>query len=59
MIAGETPVIRGNYIIDNNGVYHLDLATRVKATTSSLTINIRKTAKWYWQGHPSWNVVGG
>src|SRR5690348_1049044 len=50
-LTGNTPVLRGNYIIDNKGNYHLDLATKVKATKSSLTINIRPDAFWYWQGH--------
>lgn len=56
VIVGGTPAIRGNFIVDNNGNYHYDLATKVVATSSSLTISIRPTAKWYWQGHPSWNV---
>jgi peptide/nickel transport system substrate-binding protein len=48
---GETPVIRGNYLIDNKGIYHLDLAKKVKATKKGLTIWIRKNAFWYWKGH--------
>ena len=32
VVTGETPVIRGNYIVDNKGNYHLDLASSVKAT---------------------------
>jgi peptide/nickel transport system substrate-binding protein len=50
-VTGETGVIRGNYIVDDKGNYHLDLASRVKATKSSLTITIRRGAYWYWQGH--------
>jgi peptide/nickel transport system substrate-binding protein len=52
-LTGNTPILRGNYIIDNNGNYHLDLASKVTATKSSLTITIRPGAKWYWEGHPS------
>ncbi len=32
--TGNTPTLRGNYIIDNNGNYHLDLASKVTATKS-------------------------
>lgn len=48
---GETPEIRGNYIINQNGAYLLDLASSVKATSSSLTITIRPDANWHWLGH--------
>jgi len=51
VVTGETPVIRGNYIVDNKGNYHLDLAKSVVATASGLTITIRPNAYWYWQGH--------
>src|SRR5690348_10306653 len=50
-LTGNTPVLRGNYIIDDKGNYHLDLATKVTATRSSLTINIRPDANWNWLGH--------
>src|SRR5437764_15159609 len=50
-LTGNTPILRGNYIIDNKGNYHLDLATKVTATKSSLSITIRPDAYWYWQGH--------
>jgi peptide/nickel transport system substrate-binding protein len=50
-LTGNTPTMRGNYIIDNKGNYHLDLATKVTATKTSLSINIRPDANWYWQGH--------
>jgi peptide/nickel transport system substrate-binding protein len=50
-LTGNTPILRGNYIIDDKGNYHLDLATKVVATKSSLTINIRPDAFWNWQGH--------
>jgi len=49
-LTGNTPIIRGNYIIDNNGNYHLDLASSVTATKSALTINIRPNANWWWGG---------
>jgi len=51
VVTGETPVIRGNYIVDNKGNYHLDMASSVKATKTTLTISIRPDAYWYWQGH--------
>ena len=49
-LTGNTPIIRGNYIIDNNGIYHLDLASSVTATKTGLTINIRPDANWWWGG---------
>jgi len=51
VVTGETPVIRGNYIVDNKGNYHLDLATAVSATKTGLTITLRNNAYWYWEGH--------
>jgi peptide/nickel transport system substrate-binding protein len=47
-LTGETPVIRGAYIIDQRGNYHLDQASRVKVTKKTLTITIRKNAFWMW-----------
>jgi peptide/nickel transport system substrate-binding protein len=52
-IVAGTPVIRGNYLIDQNGKYHLDLASKVKATKKYLKIWIRKNANWNWLGHKS------
>jgi len=49
-ITGNTPILRGNYIIDNKANYHLDLASAVTATKSSLSITIRPDANWYWGG---------
>ena len=49
-LTGETGVIRGDYIVDNNGDYHLDLASSVTATKKDLTITIRPDAYWYWGG---------
>jgi ABC-type transport system substrate-binding protein len=48
---GETPVILGNYIINQNGAYVLDLAASVKATSTYLHINIKPGADWHWYGH--------
>jgi peptide/nickel transport system substrate-binding protein len=56
-LTGNTPILRGNYIIDNKGNYHLDLATKVTATKTSLSITIRPDANWYWQGHPKTPVT--
>jgi peptide/nickel transport system substrate-binding protein len=56
-LTGNTPIIRGIYIIDDKGQYHLDLASKVTATKSSLTIDIRPDANWYWQGHPKTPVT--
>lgn len=50
-VTGAVPEIRGNYIVDNNGVYHLDLASSVVSTASSLTITIRPDAYWFSPGH--------
>jgi len=49
-VEGPTVAVRGMYVIDNNGGYHLDLAASVKATPTSLTINIRPDANWNWGG---------
>jgi peptide/nickel transport system substrate-binding protein len=49
-LTGNTPVIRNTYIIDDQGNYHLDLASKVTATRSGLTINIRPDANWWWGG---------
>jgi peptide/nickel transport system substrate-binding protein len=51
-LTGNTPTLRGNYIIDDKGNYHLDLASKVVATPKTLTITIRPDAYWYWEGHP-------
>ena len=49
-ITGVEPTIRGIYIVDNNGDYHLDLGSAVTATKTSLTITVRPDAYWYWGG---------
>ena len=48
---GETPIIRGDYMINQKGAYVLDLASSVKATSTYLHINIRSDANWNWIGH--------
>ena len=50
-IVAGTPVIRGIYIIDNKGQYHLDMASKVTATKKFLRIKIKKNANWNWLGH--------
>ena len=50
VMEGNTPVIRGTYIIDNKGQYHLDVASSVTATKTDLTITIRPGAVWNWGG---------
>ena len=45
-----TPVIRGTYIITDQGGYNLDLASSVVATKSTLTIALRPDANWNWGG---------
>jgi peptide/nickel transport system substrate-binding protein len=49
-LTGNTAVIRGNYIIDDQGQYHLDLASKVTATKTGLSITIRPDANWWWGG---------
>jgi len=49
-LTGNTPIIRNTYVIDDQGNYHLDLASKVTATRSGLTINIRPDANWWWGG---------
>jgi len=56
-LTGNTPTLRGNYIIDDNADYKLDLASKVTATRSGLSITIRPDAYWYWQGHPKMPVT--
>jgi peptide/nickel transport system substrate-binding protein len=56
-IVAGTPLLRGNYVIDNKGNYHLDLASKVVATKKYLKIWIRKNANWFWQGHKATPVT--
>jgi len=51
-LTGNTPTLRGNYLIDDNANYKLDLASKVTATKAGISITIRPDAYWYWQGHP-------
>ena len=53
VVEGNTAVIRGAYLIDDKGQYHLDLASNVTATKSTLTITIRPDAYWNWGGKKS------
>jgi peptide/nickel transport system substrate-binding protein len=48
-----TPVIRGMYIITDQGEYKLDLATSVTADKTKLDIKIRPDANWNWGGKKS------
>ncbi|HKD94662.1 MAG TPA: ABC transporter substrate-binding protein [Gaiellaceae bacterium] len=50
IVAGY-PIVRGDYVIDQNGKYLLDLASKVVANKKFLRIFIRKNANWWWQGH--------
>ena len=50
VVTGETPVLRGNYIVDNNRVYHLDAASAVTSTQTHLTITIKAAAQWAIEG---------
>src|SRR3954469_14056076 len=50
VVMGGTPIIRGEYIIDDQANYLLDLATKVTATKTSLTYVIRPDANWWWGG---------
>ena len=54
-LVSGTPIIRGNYLVDQRGnaanSYHLDMASKVKATKKYLKIWIRKDANWNWLGH--------
>jgi peptide/nickel transport system substrate-binding protein len=56
-IVAATPVIRGAYIIDQKGNYHLDMASKVVATKKILKIWIKKNANWNWLGHKSHPVT--
>jgi peptide/nickel transport system substrate-binding protein len=56
-IVAGTPVLRGTYIIDQKGNYHLDMASKVVATKKILKIWIRKDANWNWIGHKAHPVT--
>jgi len=49
-VTGISPTMRGAYIVDNQGNYHLDLASKVTATKTNLTITVRPDANWNWGG---------
>lgn len=50
-IVAGTPIIRGNYVIDQAGNYHLDMASKVVASKKYLRIYIKPKATWFWKGH--------
>ena len=54
---GETPIIRGNYIIDNKGNYTSTSRRRSWPRRSPSRSTIRKDAKWYWIGHKPFPVT--
>src|SRR5579859_613252 len=39
-VTGAVPEIRGNYLVDKKGVYHLDLASSVDISTNGLKLTI-------------------
>lgn len=45
-----TPVIRGAFINDDQGGYHMDLITSAVVNKTSLTYTIRPDANWNWGG---------
>ena len=49
-ITGNTPVIRGAYVITDKLAYVPDLATKITATKTTLTYDINPNANWYWGG---------
>jgi len=56
-IVAGTPILRGAYIIDQKGNYHLDMVSKVVATKKILRFKIRKDANWYWVGHKAHPVT--
>jgi len=50
-VTGVVPEIRGNYVVDQNGTYHLDMASAVTATATKLEITIRPDAQWFEVGN--------
>ena len=50
VVAGNTPNIRGAYVLTDKLQYVPDLVTKVVATKSTLTYYIRPDANWYWGG---------
>jgi len=56
-IVAGTPILRGAYLIDQKGNYHLDMVSKVVATKKILKFKIRKDANWYWVGHKAHPVT--
>jgi len=50
VVTGNTPTIRGAYVVTDKLQYAPDLVTKVVATRASLTYYIRPDANWYWGG---------
>ena len=50
VVTGNTPNIRGAYVLTDKLQYVPDLVTKVVATKSTLTYYIRPDANWYWGG---------
>jgi peptide/nickel transport system substrate-binding protein len=50
VVVGNTPEIRGAYVLSDKLQYLPDLATKVVATKSTLTYYINPKANWYWGG---------
>ncbi|MDX6480376.1 MAG: glutathione transport system substrate-binding protein [Gaiellaceae bacterium] len=57
VVAGEVPVVRGNYIVGDDLVYHNDLITSATSTTANLTINIKDGAQWAIEGGDTHEVT--
>jgi peptide/nickel transport system substrate-binding protein len=49
-VVGNTPVIRGAYVITDKLAYVPDLAAKIVATKTTLTYFIRPNANWNWGG---------
>ncbi len=49
-VTGNTPVLRGAYVITDKLAYVPDLVSKVVATKTTLTYYIRAGANWYWGG---------
>jgi peptide/nickel transport system substrate-binding protein len=49
-LVGNTPEIRGAYVLNDKLQYLPDLATKVTVTKTTLTYDIDPNAYWYWGG---------
>jgi ABC-type transport system substrate-binding protein len=57
VVAAEAQVLRGNYVLDNQAHYRLDLASSVVNTAKTLTIHIKDGANWAVEGGGTSPVV--